>query len=55
MSHSQAFSWKSNAKDARAYFKPSEGISCLCALLASIRKAQVQPTVSESVSSIAIY
>lgn len=27
-------------QDARVYFKPSEGISCLCAFLVSIRKAK---------------
>lgn len=36
----------SKCQDARAYFKSSEGICCLCALLVSIRKAQVQPTVT---------
>lgn len=39
---------------ARAYFKPHEGICCLCALLVPKRKAQVQHTVTDSLSCIAI-
>lgn len=45
MSHSQAFYWKQNmSQDSRAYFitSSSEGESAVCALLAPIRKAQVQ-------------
>lgn len=45
----------SKCQDSRSYFISSEGICCLCALLVPISKAQVQPTVTESLPCTETY